>query len=87
MSRTREGGPRAALGIGFSREKVIEAVMQTARYGGFPRALNALARFGETTSAKARWRECCQTVYPTGGEEPNRCHPPSPRTMSDFAVR
>jgi len=33
----------AALNVGFSREEVIEIIMQTAPYGGFPRALNAVA--------------------------------------------
>ncbi|MCP5154056.1 MAG: carboxymuconolactone decarboxylase family protein [Ectothiorhodospiraceae bacterium] len=32
----------AALDNGFDREQVVEAVIQTAPYSGFPRALNAL---------------------------------------------
>ena len=36
----------SALRVGFSRQDVIEAVIQTAPYGGYPRALNALAVFG-----------------------------------------
>jgi len=38
---------RAARDNGFTREAVIEAVMQTAPCAGFPRALNALARLAE----------------------------------------
>jgi 4-carboxymuconolactone decarboxylase len=34
---------RSALNIGLSRTEVIEAVIQTAPYSGFPRALNGLA--------------------------------------------
>lgn len=34
---------QSALNIGMSKEEVVEAVMQTAPYGGFPPALNALA--------------------------------------------
>jgi len=34
---------RSALNIGLSRAEVIEAVIQTAPYSGFPRALNGLA--------------------------------------------
>lgn len=33
---------QAALDNGFSREQVVEVVIQTAPYAGFPRALNAL---------------------------------------------
>ena len=33
----------SALRVGFTREDVVEAIIQTAPYGGFPRALNALA--------------------------------------------
>lgn len=33
----------AALNVGLSREEVIEVLIQTAPYGGFPNALNALA--------------------------------------------
>lgn len=38
---------RAARNVGLRREEVIEAVIQTAPYGGFPRALNGLAIVGE----------------------------------------
>ena len=41
-SQVRKFAP-AALRVGLSREEVREAMMQTAPYGGFPRALNALA--------------------------------------------
>ena len=34
---------RAALQLDVSREEVVEILMQCAVYGGFPRALNALA--------------------------------------------
>jgi 4-carboxymuconolactone decarboxylase len=34
---------QSARNVGLSREQVIEAVIQTAPYGGFPRALNGLA--------------------------------------------
>ena len=37
----------SALNLGLSREEVIEAVIQTAPYGGFPRALNGLAILSE----------------------------------------
>jgi 4-carboxymuconolactone decarboxylase len=33
----------SALNVGLTREQIIEAVIQTAPYGGFPRALNGLA--------------------------------------------
>ena len=38
---------RSALNVGLSREEIIEAVMQTAPYGGFPGTLNALAAIEE----------------------------------------
>lgn len=34
----------SALGQGLTREQVVEAIMQTAPYGGFPPALTALAQ-------------------------------------------
>jgi 4-carboxymuconolactone decarboxylase len=34
---------QSALNVGLKREEIIEAVIQTAPYGGFPRALNGLA--------------------------------------------
>lgn len=33
---------RSALNVGLSREEIIEVIMQTGPYSGFPRALNAL---------------------------------------------
>ena len=38
---------QSALNIGMTREEVVEAVMQTAPYSGFPPALNALAALDE----------------------------------------
>jgi alkylhydroperoxidase/carboxymuconolactone decarboxylase family protein YurZ len=38
---------KSALNVGLSREEVIEAVIQTAPYSGFPRALNGLTIVGE----------------------------------------
>lgn len=38
----------SALNIGLSREEVIEAVIQTGPYSGFPRALNGLGLLSET---------------------------------------
>jgi len=37
----------SALNTGLSKQEVIEAVIQTAPYGGFPPALNALAMLSE----------------------------------------
>lgn len=41
---------KSALNVGLTREEVIEAIIQTAPYGGFPRALNALAVASEVLS-------------------------------------
>ena len=38
---------KSAGNVGLTREEVIEAVIQTAPYGGFPRALNGLAIVSE----------------------------------------
>jgi 4-carboxymuconolactone decarboxylase len=38
---------QSALSVGLSRQEVIEAVIQTAPYGGFPRALNALGALSD----------------------------------------
>jgi 4-carboxymuconolactone decarboxylase len=38
---------KSALNVGLKRDEVIEAVIQTAPYGGFPRALNGLAILSE----------------------------------------
>jgi 4-carboxymuconolactone decarboxylase len=37
----------AALNVGFSKAEVVEIIIQTAPYGGFPRALNAVALANE----------------------------------------
>jgi 4-carboxymuconolactone decarboxylase len=37
----------AALRVGYSKEEVVEILIQTAPYGGFPRALNAMALANE----------------------------------------
>ncbi len=34
---------QSALNVGLTREEIVEAVIQTGPYGGFPRALNGLA--------------------------------------------
>lgn len=38
----------SALNIGLKKEEVIEAIIQTGPYGGFPRALNGLALLSDT---------------------------------------
>lgn len=38
---------QSALNVGLTQEQVVETIMQTAPYTGFPRALNALAAFHE----------------------------------------
>jgi 4-carboxymuconolactone decarboxylase len=38
---------QSALNVGLTRQEVIEAVIQTGPYGGFPRALNGLAILSE----------------------------------------
>lgn len=38
---------KSALNVGLDRQEIIEAVIQTAPYGGFPRALNGLAILSE----------------------------------------
>ena len=38
---------QSALTTGLNREEVIEIIMQTAPYSGFPRALNALSAFDD----------------------------------------
>jgi 4-carboxymuconolactone decarboxylase len=45
-SQLRKFG-QSALNVGLTKEEVVEAVMQTAPYGGFPPALNALAALDE----------------------------------------
>ena len=36
-----------ALNVGLSKQEVVEVLMHTAPYGGFPKALNALTRAQE----------------------------------------
>lgn len=38
---------QSAMNVGVTREQVIETIIQTGPYTGFPRALNALVAFGE----------------------------------------
>ena len=45
---------QSALNIGLSKEQVIEAVVQTAPYSGFPPALNALGILSSTWETSAR---------------------------------
>ena len=40
---------QSALNVGLSCDQVVEAVIQTAPYGGFPRALNGLAILSEVS--------------------------------------
>ena len=44
---------QSALNVGLTKEEVVEVVMQTAPYGGFPPALNALAALDEAFSLSA----------------------------------
>ena len=43
-----------ALEVGCSREEIVEVIMQTAVYAGFPAALNALAAAKEVFAERAR---------------------------------
>jgi hypothetical protein len=52
ISQVKKFG-QSALSVGLSRQEVIEAVIQTAPYGGFPRALNALAALSDVFSEEA----------------------------------
>jgi alkylhydroperoxidase/carboxymuconolactone decarboxylase family protein YurZ len=38
---------RSALDVDLTREEIVEVLMQTAPYSGFPRALNALVIAGD----------------------------------------
>ncbi len=38
---------QSALNVGLTRDEIVEAVIQTGPYGGFPRALNGLAILSE----------------------------------------
>ncbi len=43
LERQLEKFAASALNVGLARDEIIEAVIQTGPYGGFPRALNGLA--------------------------------------------
>jgi 4-carboxymuconolactone decarboxylase len=43
----------AALNLGCAREEVVEVLMQTAIYAGFPTALNALAECHDLLTAES----------------------------------
>lgn len=43
---------QSALTVGLSKQEVIEAIVQTAPYGGFPRSLNALALLSDVLGAQ-----------------------------------
>lgn len=45
-SQLRKFG-KSALNVGLTRQEIIEAVIQTGPYGGFPRALNGLSILSE----------------------------------------
>ncbi|MGD9803504.1 MAG: carboxymuconolactone decarboxylase family protein [Hyphomicrobiaceae bacterium] len=45
-SQLRKFG-KSALNVGLTKEEIIEAVIQTGPYGGFPRALNGLSILSE----------------------------------------
>jgi len=42
---------QSALNVGLTQEEIVEAIIQTGPYGGFPLALNALALFSDAVSA------------------------------------
>ena len=52
-SQVKKFGQSAAA-VGLSRQEIIEAVIQTAPYGGFPRALNALGALSDVFSGAAQ---------------------------------
>ena len=41
----------SALNVGVTRDELVEAILQTLPYAGFPRAINALGVLAEVTSA------------------------------------
>jgi len=45
---------KSAGNVGLTPEEVIEAIIQTAPYGGFPRALNGLAIVSEVLADRRR---------------------------------
>jgi alkylhydroperoxidase/carboxymuconolactone decarboxylase family protein YurZ len=42
---------QSALNVGLTQEEIVEAIIQTGPYGGFPLALNALALFSDAVSS------------------------------------
>jgi len=42
---------QSARNVGLTRDEIVEAIIQTGPYGGFPRALNALAIYSEVAPA------------------------------------
>lgn len=44
---------RGALNVGWSREEIVEVIMQMAVYAGFPAALNGLAAAKEVFAQRA----------------------------------
>ena len=49
---------QSALNIGMTREEVVEVVMQTAPYSGFPPALNALVALNEVLLRSSGHLQC-----------------------------
>lgn len=55
----------AALHLGVSREQVVEILMQTAIYAGFPPALNALAECHDLLTDEPEYQAaCCSSDLP-----------------------
>jgi len=48
---------QSALNVGCTREEIIEVIMQTAVYAGFPSALNAMSMANEVFQERARQRQ------------------------------
>lgn len=51
----------AALALGWSRDELIEAIMQTAAFAGFPAALNALAGCHDMLATSGGSSQPCQS--------------------------
>jgi 4-carboxymuconolactone decarboxylase len=47
----------AALNVGCTREEIVEVIMQTAVYAGFPSALNAMSLANEVFQERAAQRQ------------------------------
>jgi 4-carboxymuconolactone decarboxylase len=47
----------AALNVGCTREEIVEVIMQTAVYAGFPSALNAMSVANEVFQERAAQRQ------------------------------